>query len=148
MLAAPVMKQMPTCNISFLCTLCIMSVKWMYIRLVMSVYSPFHLRNSGWILMKCETSIMLGGYCNPYFWFGQHDGSLQPYSRLSRLEPLFFFFQVTPQFYSRGWVDPVPYPLLLRKYGSAGNRTRTSGSVEFSESKYGRTSLNNEVWRK
>jgi hypothetical protein len=26
-------------------------------------------------------------------------------------------------------VDPVPYPLLLRKSGSAGNKTRTSGSV-------------------
>jgi hypothetical protein len=34
------------------------------------------------------------------------------------------FFQVAPQFNSRGWVDPV-----LRKCGSAGNRTRTSGSV-------------------
>jgi hypothetical protein len=40
-----------------------------------------------------------------------------------------FFFQVAPQFYSRGWVNPVPGPLLLRKSGSAGNRTRTSGSV-------------------
>jgi heme/copper-type cytochrome/quinol oxidase subunit 2 len=26
-------------------------------------------------------------------------------------------------------VDPFPDPLLLRKSGSAGNRTRTSGSV-------------------
>jgi hypothetical protein len=26
-------------------------------------------------------------------------------------------------------VDPVPDPLLLRKSGSAGNRTRTSGPV-------------------
>jgi hypothetical protein len=30
----------------------------------------------------------------------------------------YFFFQVAPQFSSRGWVDPVPDPLLLRKYGS------------------------------
>jgi hypothetical protein len=37
----------------------------------------------------------------------------------------YFFFQVAPQLYSRGWVDP----LLLRKYGSSGNRTRTCGSV-------------------
>jgi hypothetical protein len=35
----------------------------------------------------------------------------------------FFFFQVAPEFYSRGWVDPVPDPLLLRKSGSVGNRT-------------------------
>jgi hypothetical protein len=59
---------------------------------------------------------------------GQRVGSLRQYSRLSRQEPL-LFYQVAPQLYSRGWVDPVPYPLLLRKSGSAGNRTRTSGSV-------------------
>jgi hypothetical protein len=41
----------------------------------------------------------------------------------------YFFFQVAPQLYSRDWVDPVPNPLLLRKSGSAGNRTRTSGSA-------------------
>jgi hypothetical protein len=36
----------------------------------------------------------------------------------------YFFFQVAPQLYSRGWVDLVPDPLLLRNSGSAGNRTR------------------------
>jgi hypothetical protein len=36
----------------------------------------------------------------------------------------YFFFQVAPQLYSWGWVDPVPDPLLLRKSGSAGNRNR------------------------
>jgi hypothetical protein len=36
----------------------------------------------------------------------------------------YFFFQVAPQLYSRGWVDPVPDPILLRKSGSEGNRTR------------------------
>jgi hypothetical protein len=36
----------------------------------------------------------------------------------------YYFFQVVPQLYSRGWVDPVPDPLLLRKSGSAGNRIR------------------------
>jgi hypothetical protein len=39
----------------------------------------------------------------------------------------FFFIQVAPQLTSRGsrgWVDPVPDPLLLRKSGSDGNRTR------------------------
>jgi hypothetical protein len=39
------------------------------------------------------------------------------------------FFQVAPQLYSRGWMVLVPDPLLLRKSGSAGNRTRSSGSV-------------------
>jgi hypothetical protein len=36
----------------------------------------------------------------------------------------YYFSQVAPQLYSRGWVDPVSDPLLLRKSGSAGNRTR------------------------
>jgi hypothetical protein len=31
--------------------------------------------------------------------------------------------------YSRGWVDPISDPLLLRKSSSSGNRTQTSGSV-------------------
>jgi hypothetical protein len=34
----------------------------------------------------------------------------------------YYFFQVA-QLYSRGWVDPVRDPLLLRISGSAGNRT-------------------------
>jgi hypothetical protein len=38
----------------------------------------------------------------------------------------YFFFQVAPRLYSRGWVDPVSEPPLLRKSGSAGNRTGTS----------------------
>jgi hypothetical protein len=34
----------------------------------------------------------------------------------------YYFFQIAPQLYPRGWVDPVLDPLLLRKSGSAGNR--------------------------
>jgi hypothetical protein len=45
------------------------------------------------------------------------------WSRFSRPEPL-PFVQVAPQLSSRGWLDPVPDPLLLRKSGSAENRTR------------------------
>jgi hypothetical protein len=41
----------------------------------------------------------------------------------------YFSFQVALQLYSRGSVDPVPDPLLLRMRGSVGNGTRTSGSV-------------------
>jgi hypothetical protein len=41
----------------------------------------------------------------------------------------YFLFQVAPQLYSRGWVHPVPDPLLLRKSGKAENRTPTSGYV-------------------
>jgi hypothetical protein len=36
----------------------------------------------------------------------------------------YFFFQVAPQLYSRGLMDPVPDPLLFRKSGSSENRTR------------------------
>jgi hypothetical protein len=41
----------------------------------------------------------------------------------------YFFFQVAPQLSSRGYVEPIPDPLLLRKSGNVGNRIRTSGSV-------------------
>jgi hypothetical protein len=45
-----------------------------------------------------------------------------PYSRfLGRRN--YYFFQAAPQVYLRGRVDPIPDPLLLRKSGSAGNRT-------------------------
>jgi hypothetical protein len=49
-----------------------------------------------------------------------------PYSRnLGFLDrSRYFSFKVAPQLYSRGWVDPVPDPLLLRELGSGGNRTR------------------------
>jgi hypothetical protein len=53
---------------------------------------------------------------------------LQPYSRYSRPEEL-FFLSSSSSIVSRGWADPVPDPLLLRKRGSVGNRTRTSGSA-------------------
>jgi hypothetical protein len=43
---------------------------------------------------------------------GQRNGSPRP------------LIQVTPQLSSRGRVDPVPDPLLLGRYGEAGNRTR------------------------
>jgi hypothetical protein len=36
----------------------------------------------------------------------------------------YFFIQVAPQLSSWGWVDPVRDPLLLRKSGRPGNRTR------------------------
>jgi hypothetical protein len=71
-----------------------------------------------------EVSADFCGYKVPR---NQCDGSLRPYSRFYIAEPL-IFFQVAPELYSQGWVDPIPDSLLLRKPGSAGNRTRTSGS--------------------
>jgi hypothetical protein len=58
---------------------------------------------------------------------GQRDGSLWPYSRFSSPEPLLFL--PIPQLYSLGSADPVPDPVLLRKSGSVGNGTQSSGSV-------------------
>jgi hypothetical protein len=54
-----------------------------------------------------------------------------PYGRILGFldRSCYFVFQVAPQLYSRGLVDPVPDPRLLRKSGIPGNRTRTSGSV-------------------
>jgi hypothetical protein len=54
--------------------------------------------------------------------------AMDPHSRiLSSLDrSCNYFFQLAPQLYSRGWVDPVPGPLLLRKSDNAGNQTRTS----------------------
>jgi hypothetical protein len=51
---------------------------------------------------------------------------MDPYSRILGFldRSRYYFFQVAPQLYSRGWVDPVPDSLLLRKSGSAGDRTR------------------------
>jgi hypothetical protein len=35
----------------------------------------------------------------------------------------YFFLHVAPQLNLQDWVGPIPDPLLLRKSGSAGNRT-------------------------
>jgi hypothetical protein len=59
----------------------------------------------------------------------QRGGSLTAVISVFVNRSRYVFFQVVPQLYSRGWVDPVPDPLLLRKSGSVANRTRTSGSV-------------------
>jgi hypothetical protein len=46
---------------------------------------------------------------------------------LSFLDHSHYFSQLVPQLPSRGWVDSIPDPLLLRKSGSAGNRTCNLG---------------------
>jgi hypothetical protein len=62
---------------------------------------------------------------------GCHVSVTNPYGRnLDFLDQsCYFLFQIAPQLYSRGSVDPVPDPLLLRKFGSIVNRIRASGSV-------------------
>jgi hypothetical protein len=56
------------------------------------------------------------------------NGSLRPYYRFSRPEQLLFHSSSSSVVFSR-LSDPVPDPLVLRKSGSVGNRTRTSGPV-------------------
>jgi hypothetical protein len=51
---------------------------------------------------------------------GQRNRSPQPYSWFSIPVSLIFL----PSRSSRGWVDPIPDPLLLRKFGSTGNWTQ------------------------
>jgi hypothetical protein len=72
---------------------------------------------------------------------GQRDGSLWPYSRFYRQEQL-FFYQVAPQLYSRGWVDPVPDPLLILLaalgpgvYSASNRSTRSIKIIMFLGSK-------------
>jgi hypothetical protein len=62
--------------------------------------------------------------CSRGLWPLDHRGGhLTHYFSATHVTPL------TPKLYSRGWAHPVPDPLLLRNPGSAGNRTRISGSV-------------------
>jgi hypothetical protein len=72
-------------------------------------------------------SEVIANFCGYRVPRDQRDGFLRPYSRFSRQEPL-LFYQIAPQLYSRGWVDPVADSLLFFS-GSVGNRTRASGSV-------------------
>jgi hypothetical protein len=51
---------------------------------------------------------------------------MDPYGRILRFLDWsrYYLFQVAPELYSWGWVNPVPDSLLLRKSGSARNRPR------------------------
>jgi hypothetical protein len=55
---------------------------------------------------------------------GQRGGSLTSVNLSFLDRSRYFFFKVVPRLSSRRWVDPVPDLLLLRKSGSAENRTR------------------------
>jgi hypothetical protein len=71
-------------------------------------------------------------YCPNFADRGSHAVSVtDPYDRILDFldRSRYFFFLVALQLYSRRWEDPVPDPLCHRKSGSAGNRTRTHGSV-------------------
>jgi hypothetical protein len=68
--------------------------------------------------------ILMSAFADRGMLRGQHDGTPTAVN-LSLLEQsCYFFFQVAPHLYSRGWVDPVQGPLLLRKTGSIRNRAQ------------------------
>jgi hypothetical protein len=60
----------------------------------------------------------------PILWIEGVVWSAQRIPTVVNLGFLDFSIQVAPQLSSRGWVDPVPDPLLLRISGSAGKRIR------------------------
>jgi hypothetical protein len=98
-------------------------------------YNHLKLNSGAWV---CERTILterpplvnefsanLCGYRVPRC---QRDGSLRPYSRISRPDPLLFLPSTSSIVVTRlNW--PRLDPLLLRKPDSSGNRTRTSWSV-------------------
>jgi hypothetical protein len=62
-------------------------------------------------------------FCGHKLSFGRLNGSSRPYSRFSRAQ-LILFLSCSSWVITRGWVDPVPDPLILRKSGSTRNRIR------------------------
>jgi hypothetical protein len=77
-----------------------------------TIFSFFFLPWSESTSELCRPSGVIANFCGQRVPRGQLDGSLRPYSRFSRQEPL-LFYQVAPQLYSRGRVDPVPNPLIF-----------------------------------
>jgi hypothetical protein len=61
------------------------------------------------------------GYVNISAWSTQRITMAVNFGFLERNS---YFLQIAHQLSSRGWVDLVPDPLLLRKFDSDGNRTR------------------------
>jgi hypothetical protein len=86
---------------------------WSVVSLIKKLNSMVWVRE--WTIPTERPPLVSEVITNIYGWRvlrGQRDGFLWPYSRFSRQEPL-LFYQVAPQLYSRGWVDPVSDPLLF-----------------------------------
>jgi hypothetical protein len=75
-----------------------------------------------WSTATCRRNLV-PTFANRWVSRGQRGGSLTAVN-LSFLGRSRYFFQVAPHIASWGWVDPVPDPLLRRKFRSAGNRTQ------------------------
>jgi hypothetical protein len=88
-------------------------------KILSDIYNAYKTNSMVWVRERTtptERPPLVGEVIADFLWIegarGQRDGSLRPYSRFSRQEPL-LFYQVAPQLYSRGWVDPVPDPLIF-----------------------------------
>jgi hypothetical protein len=83
-----------------------------------------------WTTISCNTIYLHRGFSPPanytdwegVAWSAQRIPTAVNFGFLDRSH--YFSIQVAPKLSSRGWVDPVTDPLLLRKCGRAGNRTR------------------------
>jgi hypothetical protein len=117
-----------------------------YSQLTLTEWSPgliFGKFNVNWILLKKTNSKAFSLQANYTDWAtatcrrnlvptladrgvscGQRSGSPMAVNLSFLDRSRYFFFQVAPRLSSRGWVDSIPDPLLLRKFGSPGNRTR------------------------
>jgi hypothetical protein len=89
--------------------------------------------NIPWVLVRKRTiptedrrwsAKLVPTFADSGAWRGQRGGSLQSLISVYRPKPLSFFFIVASHLSLLGWADPIPDPRLLRKPGSAGNRTR------------------------
>jgi hypothetical protein len=115
---------------------------YIYIYSVMSVYVIYESRLSA--LNKLRGFSPLANYtdrataacrrsscqsCGSWVSHGQHKGSRRPYSRFSRSSPLLFLANSSSNCTHEAEWTPFQTPLLLRKSGSAGNLSRTSGSA-------------------
>jgi hypothetical protein len=130
--SSPLVKSLDSVTARFLVLLPVDRYKWMFNRFLKHNHKKIKLHG---LSLRANYTDRTTAACRRsdcqlfYGWRvsrGQRDGSLRPYSRFSRHEPL-LFYQVAPQLYSRGWVHPVPHPLLFTFMVVAGNRTRASG---------------------
>jgi hypothetical protein len=83
----------------------------------------YRLRDRRLSAISVSTFSDRGVSCSP------HSKSLHPYSQISRLQLLIFLPSSFPIALTRLSGPLSRPPVLLRKSGSAWNRTRTSGSV-------------------
>jgi hypothetical protein len=96
------------------------SIKYIYLKTKLCGCSP-HANNTDRATAACRRSrqpLRVEGVA----WSAQRIPTVVNLGFLDRRR--YFFIQVAPQLSSRGWVDPVLDPLLVRISGRSGNRTR------------------------